>query len=81
LPASTTISYEEVDDDEPEEDDGFGSADPADDPVGYLAAYLIRADQAVRFAFYKGPATKEVIAMARHVADAWAKLVSQLENK
>src|ERR1700722_7465044 len=50
------------------------------EPDNYRTAYLLRADQARRFASYSGPVTKELIAMARQVATAWNNLAKQMEK-
>jgi len=51
------------------------------DPENYRTAFLLRAQQAVRFAVYSGPVTKESIAAARAVAAAWDTLARNLEAK
>jgi hypothetical protein len=51
------------------------------EPENFRAAFLIRADQAMRFAAYSGPVTKEITSTARRVAAAWTSLVNQLEKK
>lgn len=51
-----------------------------EDPENYRTAYLLRADQAIRFAAYSGPVTSETIAVARRVAAAWSKLADTLEG-
>lgn len=79
LDASVEVEDSDEDVDDTEDADTFG-ADAGDDD-SYLAAYLIRADQAARFAVYKGPVSKDVIAMARRVADAWTKLADDMENQ
>jgi|SRR5580765_7317703 hypothetical protein len=68
-----------------------GSTHSADDDEGdfeadikaenYLTAFMLRADQAVQFAVYSGPITKDVVAAARRAATAWTKLTQQLEEK
>lgn len=62
--------------DEPEPD----IEDDIEDPANYRTAYLLRADQAVRFASYSGPITAEIISAARQVATAWSKLAQKLEG-
>jgi hypothetical protein len=52
----------------------------AEDPENYRTAYLLRVDQAIRFASYSGPITKEIVASARQVARAWSKLAQKLET-
>lgn len=62
-------------------DDGDDEDIEADvEPANYRGAFLIRADQAKRFATYSGPITHEIVAMARQVATAWAELAAQLEK-
>lgn len=51
-----------------------------EDPENYRTAYLLRVDQAVRFAAYSGPITKEIVTAARAVAAAWSKLAQKLER-
>lgn len=51
------------------------------EPTNYRGAFLIRADQAKRFASYSGPITSEIVAMARQVATAWEELAAQLERE
>lgn len=50
------------------------------DPKHYEKAFLLRADQAIRFAHYSGPVNKNTIDMARRTANAWAKLVTNMER-
>lgn len=78
LDASVEVS-ESDEDSTPEDGDEFASNSAAD-PQSYLAAYLIRADQAARFAIFKGSASKDVVAMARLVAAAWSRLADQMEK-
>lgn len=52
-----------------------------EEPENFRAAFLIRADQAMRFATYSGPVTKEITSTARRVAAAWTSLANQLEKK
>lgn len=78
LPAS--VEVEDSDEDVEDDEQGSFAADTSD-PQSYLAAYLIRADQAARFAIYRGSVSKDVIAMARRVAEAWIKLANELEKK
>jgi hypothetical protein len=49
-------------------------------PANYRGAFLIRADQAKRFASYSGPVTGEIVAMARQVAAVWNDLAEKLEK-
>lgn len=51
-----------------------------EDPENYRTAYLLRAEQAIRFAAYSGPINSETIAVARRVATAWSKLADTLER-
>lgn len=78
LDASVEVEDSDEDIDEVAQD---SFATDTSDHQGYLAAYLIRADQAARFAIYRGSVSKDVIAMARRVAEAWMKLVNELEKK
>ena len=43
-------------------------------------AFLIRVNQVIEFATYSGPVTGEIVAAARHVAEAWNKLALKLEG-
>jgi hypothetical protein len=52
----------------------------AEDPENYRTAYLLRADQAIRFAVYSGP-NREVVVTARRVAAAWNKLAQTLDER
>jgi hypothetical protein len=58
------------DDDELDEDETEGSEE----------AFLMRAEQAIKFAVYTGPVSKELVAAARAAADAWRELVQTLEK-
>ncbi len=49
-------------------------------PRHLRAAFLLRADQAIRFATYSGPVSKEVIEWARMATGAWATLTHKLEK-
>jgi hypothetical protein len=49
------------------------------EPENYRTAYLLRADQARRFAVYSGPVTDEIAEYARVVIKAWTALVEDLE--
>jgi hypothetical protein len=49
------------------------------EPDNYRTAYLLRADQARRFAVYSGPVTEEIAEYARVVIKAWTVLVEDLE--
>jgi Protein of unknown function (DUF3102) len=53
--------------------------DLIEDPENYRTAYLLRVDQAIRFATYSGPITDEIVAGARAVAAAWTKLAQKME--
>lgn len=77
--ASVEVEDSDEDIDESEQAPTFGG--DASDQESYLAAYLIRADQAARFAVYEGVVSRNVIAMARRVADAWTKLADQMEER
>lgn len=66
-------------DDDDDEDVEPGIEDEID-PENYRTAYLLRADQAIRFASYSGPINKEVISTARRVAAAWTELAEKLER-
>jgi hypothetical protein len=63
---------------EPDDDDEDIEADVT--PANYRGAFLIRADQAKRFAAYSGPVTGEIVAMARQVAAVWNELAEKLEK-
>jgi hypothetical protein len=63
---------------EPDDDDEDIEADVT--PANYRGAFLIRADQAKRFASYSGPVTGEIVAMARQVAAVWNELAEKLEK-
>ena len=78
LPASVEV----VDSDEDYVDDNpdFGKDEARADPAAQIAAFLIRGDQAARFAFYSGPISEREIAMARRVVEAWTKLLNELED-
>jgi hypothetical protein len=76
--ASVEVSDSDDDDVIDLQGDDEGQENTDDD--SQLGAYLIRADQAARFAFYKGSVSKDVIAMARRVADAWTKLADRMED-
>lgn len=55
-----------------------GIEDEIEDPANYHTAFLLRVDQAIRFAVYSGPVTKELATDAHRVAAAWTKLASKL---
>ena len=67
--------------------DAFDALDDPDDasieadvnPENYNTAFMIRADQARRFAAYSGQVTQDNLAMARSVMSAWTNLVQQME--
>jgi hypothetical protein len=63
---------------EPDDEDEDIEADVT--PANYRGAFLIRADQAKRFASYSGPVTGEIVAMARQVAAVWNELAEKLEK-
>jgi hypothetical protein len=62
------------------EEPGIEDEIDGEDPENYRTAYLLRSDQAIRFASYSGPVTKEIAAVARRVAAAWSKLAQKLEK-
>jgi ParB/RepB/Spo0J family partition protein len=66
-------------DDEEDEDDRDIEADI--EPPNYRGAFLIRADQARRFAVYSGPFDTDVLQMAQWVATTWAQLAQNIERK
>jgi hypothetical protein len=66
------------DDDDPDDDI---EADLDEDPENYRTAFMLRVDQAIRFAAYSGPITKETIDAARGVAEAWTKLAQSMEGQ
>jgi hypothetical protein len=49
-----------------------------EDSENIPADFMTRADMARRFAVYSGPASEEIVAMARSAAAAWNKLVRSL---
>ncbi len=51
------------------------------DPEGRRAAFLMRADQAARFAVYSGPVDREIAEMARATASAWEGLAQKLSEE
>ena len=62
--------------------------DPDDAPIqeginkkNPRVGYLLRADQAKRFAAYSGPVDREIVDYARAVATAWSNLARELEQK
>jgi ParB family chromosome partitioning protein len=62
------------------EDECADTDEYVEDPENHRVAYLIRADQAIQFAFFKvAPVTSEIINVARQVADAWSNLAAELE--
>lgn len=65
----------------PPVDPGVEDEIDGEDPENYRTAYLLRADQAIRFATYSGPVTKEIVTAARKAAAAWEALVVKLEQK
>jgi hypothetical protein len=66
---------------QPREDDPDDEDIEADvTPANYRGAFLIRADQAKRFAAYSGPITGEIVAMSRQVATVWNELAERLEK-
>jgi len=64
----------------PSETDEGSVEDEIEDPQNYRTAFLLRADQAVRFAVYSGPITKEIVAAADAVAATWQKLAQKLRG-
>src|SRR5665213_52237 len=62
-----------------EEYEEAGIEDDIEDPENYRTAYLLRVDQATRFASYSGPVTTELITAARQVARTWTKLADAME--
>ncbi len=68
---------------EQESDDNHVESDIEEeiDPRHYRSAFLLRADQAARFAAYSGPIDKEVISLARRSADAWSNLARDMEKR
>ena len=66
-----------------EADDWSEETEPniEEDSENYRTAYLIRVDQARRFAVYSGPISADIIAGARQVAAAWAALADELERR
>ena len=73
LPTKRAPTVTEPDDDEPGIEDEI-------DPENYRTAFLIRADQAVRFAAYSGPINHEIVAATRAAAAAWNKLAQFLDE-
>jgi hypothetical protein len=68
---------------EPEDDpEVFDDAeeDEVEDPKNYRTSFLLRAEQAIRFAIHNGPVTRELVVRARAVAEAWSKLADKLER-
>jgi hypothetical protein len=55
--------------------------DEDDEPDTSRAAYLIRADQAMRFAVCAGSVDKEMIRIARQCAQLWSKLANEMEKR
>lgn len=51
-----------------------------EDPANYRTSFLLRAEQAIRFANHSGPVTEEIVATARSVAEAWSSLADKLEK-
>jgi ParB/RepB/Spo0J family partition protein len=66
-------------DDEEDEDDRDIEADI--EPPNYRGAFLLRADQARRFAVYSGPVDADLLQMAQWVATTWAQLAQTIERK
>lgn len=69
-----------VDVDQSPESNDADEEDPVEDASNHRTSFLLRAEQAIRFATYSGRASKEIIATARSVADAWSQLADKLEN-
>jgi hypothetical protein len=63
-----------------DEEPGIEDEIDAEDPENYRTAYLLRVDQALRFAAYSGPIAKEIVPAARAVATAWSTLAQKLER-
>lgn len=51
-----------------------------EDPQNYRTAFLLRVDQAKKFAVYSGPIRKDLAVAARQVAAVWEKLAQQMEK-
>jgi len=66
---------------EPEADDEDPDIEEDIDPRHYRTAYLLRVDQAIRFAAYSGKVSKELVAAARRVAKAWDELARDMEKE
>jgi hypothetical protein len=62
------------------EDDFEHPEDDVEDPANYRTSFLLRAEQAIRFAIHNGPVTRELVVRARAVAEAWSKLADKLER-
>jgi hypothetical protein len=62
------------------DDDDYSIEDEIE-PQHLLTAFLLHADQAVRFAVYSGKATEEVAMAARRAAIAWNELAVTLETQ
>jgi hypothetical protein len=51
------------------------------EPEHLRAAFLLRADQAVRFAAYSGPIDEEIVEAAKAAASAWIDLRIKLMQR
>ena len=63
---------------EEHEEPGIEDDLDTEDPENFRTAYLLRVDQAIRFAAYSGPVTEEIVAAAHQVAGAWFELARKL---
>jgi hypothetical protein len=64
-----------------EQDDYFESPEAEVNPENYRVAFLLRADQARRFAVYSGPITREILDEADATANVWAALAGSLRAR
>lgn len=62
------------------EDDEEDDIEEEIEPEHYKSAFLLRADQAIRFGSYSGPVGKEVVSWAWRVARHWEKLAQKMEK-
>jgi hypothetical protein len=62
------------------EEPGIEDEIDSEDPENYRTAFLMRADQAIRFAVYSGPITQDLIAAAHQVVRAWSTLAQKMEK-
>jgi hypothetical protein len=65
----------------PVEDDGINEDYDVGEPGQYREAFLMRADQAARFAVYSGPVTEEIVEAALTTVGRWIKLVDTLKRR